>query len=134
MRVHPYVVVDGRLHRNERFMEPSIPDTREEAVAAYRAWTESLNRRATLQEHLLRVRDDVESEVEERTQEISGAHERLRDFASALSHDLREPIRMVSKFRALLEERDGDRLSEDGREFLAFARNGAQRLGRMTAS
>ncbi|MDQ2048919.1 PAS domain S-box protein [Natronolimnohabitans sp. A-GB9] len=56
---------------------------------------------------------------------------RLEQFAYAASHDLQEPLRMVSSYLRLIEDRYGDALDEDGREFLAFAVNGADRMREM---
>ncbi|OVE84169.1 PAS domain-containing sensor histidine kinase [Natronolimnobius baerhuensis] len=56
---------------------------------------------------------------------------RLEQFAYAASHDLQEPLRMVSSYLQLLEQRNADALDEDGMEFLSFARDGADRMRNM---
>ncbi|ELY62278.1 PAS domain S-box protein [Natronolimnohabitans innermongolicus] len=56
---------------------------------------------------------------------------RLEQFAYAASHDLQEPLRMVSSYLQLIERRYGDALDDDGREFLAFAVEGAERMRAM---
>ncbi|RKD95675.1 sensor histidine kinase [Halopiger aswanensis] len=63
--------------------------------------------------------------------ELEASNERLEQFASAVSHDLQEPLRMVTSYLELLEGRYGDELDEDGREFLDYAVNGADRMGEM---
>jgi len=73
----------------------------------------------------------VESQVAERTQELAALNVELRQFAYAASHDMREPLRMISAYLALLERRLGDGLNQDCREFLNFAKDGAQRLDTM---
>ena len=55
----------------------------------------------------------------------------LKQFAYAASHDMREPLRMISSYLGLLDRRYGGLLDADGHEFLAFAKDGAQRLDRM---
>ena len=47
------------------------------------------------------------------------------------SHDLREPLRMISSFLQLLERRYKDRLDDDANEFIGFAVDGAKRLDYM---
>jgi len=55
----------------------------------------------------------------------------LSQFAYAVSHDLREPLRMVSGFLGLIEHRMADTTDPDLGEFLGFAIDGAKRLDRM---
>ncbi|MHC3438410.1 PAS domain S-box protein [Natrialbaceae archaeon A-gly3] len=56
---------------------------------------------------------------------------RLEQFAYAASHDLQEPLRMISSYLRLLERRYEDILDEDGEEFLAYAVDGAERMSEM---
>ena len=62
---------------------------------------------------------------------LKKANEDLAQFAYVASHDLREPLRMVSSYITLLERRYGQFLDEEGHEFISFARDGAQRMDRM---
>jgi PAS domain S-box-containing protein len=55
----------------------------------------------------------------------------LRDFTAAVSHDLQEPLRLVTSYLGLLERRLGDRLGDDEREFIGFAVDGAARMRSM---
>ena len=71
------------------------------------------------------------TEHKEREQALEESNERLEHFAYATSHDLQEPLRMVSTYLQLIEERYRDTLDEDGREFIDFAVNGADRMREM---
>ncbi|MBB4268042.1 PAS domain-containing protein [Roseospira visakhapatnamensis] len=55
----------------------------------------------------------------------------LSQFAYAVSHDLREPLRMVSGFLGLIEHRMGPAVDSELAEFLGFAIDGARRMDRM---
>ncbi|WP_306057450.1 PAS domain S-box protein [Natronococcus wangiae] len=63
--------------------------------------------------------------------QLEESNERLEQFAYAASHDLREPLRMVSSYLQLIENRYADELDEEGREFLEFAVDGADRMNAM---
>ncbi|MGK2924444.1 MAG: sensor histidine kinase [Lysobacterales bacterium] len=56
------------------------------------------------------------------------SNEDLQMFAHIVSHDLQEPLRMVSSFMALLERRYAADLESDAREFIQFAVEGVQRM------
>ncbi|MBI4970088.1 MAG: PAS domain S-box protein [Rhodospirillales bacterium] len=75
---------------------------------------------------LATVRDITERKALE--DELRRSNADLEQFAYVASHDLREPLRTVASFVTLLERKYGDRLDSDGREFIAFARDGAQRM------
>lgn len=52
----------------------------------------------------------------------------LERFAYIASHDLQEPLRMVSAFLGLIEDRYSEVLDEKGREWINFAVDGASRM------
>ncbi|RDI70829.1 PAS domain S-box protein [Halopelagius longus] len=71
------------------------------------------------------------TERKEYQRRLEESNERLEQFAYAASHDLQEPLRMVSSYLSLIERRYGDQLDEDGEEFLEFAVDGADRMREM---
>ncbi len=78
---------------------------------------------------MLVIQDVTErAEYQRRLEE---SNERLEQFAYAASHDLQEPLRMISSYLRLLEDRYGDDLDSDGREFIDYAVDGAERLSEM---
>lgn len=60
--------------------------------------------------------------------ELEAELERTRGFAAVAAHDLQEPLRMVTSYLKLLERREGSLLSDDGREYLHYAVDGATRM------
>ncbi len=73
----------------------------------------------------------LEEKVEKRTLELTRSNSELEHFAYVASHDLREPLRMITSFLQLLEKRYKDQLDQDANEFIEFAVDGAKRLDNM---
>ncbi|MDG5817496.1 PAS domain S-box protein [Natronococcus sp. A-GB7] len=76
-------------------------------------------------------RKRLEDELKERKRQLEESNERLEQFAYAASHDLQEPLRMVTSYLGLIENRYGDEFDADGEEFLAYAVDGAERMREM---
>ncbi|MUV89840.1 PAS domain-containing protein [Halapricum sp. CBA1109] len=64
-------------------------------------------------------------------QRLEQSNENLQQFAYVASHDLQEPLRMVSSYVDLLESEYGDELDEEAEEYMHYAVDGAQRMKAM---
>lgn len=66
--------------------------------------------------------------------ELKRSNADLEQFAYAVSHDMRQPLRMVSSYLQLIEKALQNQLNDDTRQFLHYATDGARRMdGMITA-
>jgi PAS domain S-box-containing protein len=80
---------------------------------------------------LRQLNDDLEAQVAARTRELESANRDLEAFTYSVSHDLRAPVRHIAGFARVVQEEDGDRLSEEGRAALERIVAAGSRLGRL---
>jgi light-regulated signal transduction histidine kinase (bacteriophytochrome) len=70
----------------------------------------------------------LNNQLEARAKELVASNQELEQFAYVASHDLQEPLRMVSNFLTQIEKKYNDILDEKGKTYIHFAVDGAKRM------
>lgn len=85
------------------------------------------------------IRDITENKLREQAsadlmRQLQHSNAELEQFAYVASHDLRQPLRMVSSYVKLLERRLHTDLDDETRQYMGFISDGATRMDQMLMS
>ena len=69
-----------------------------------------------------------EEKLKKINKELALSNSELEQFAFVASHDLQEPLRMITSFLAQLEKKYKDLLDDKGKRYIYFASDGAKRM------
>ncbi|MBA3697486.1 MAG: PAS domain S-box protein [Planctomycetes bacterium] len=102
------------------------PDERPSFTVAFRDTTEAVRQAERLER--------VSAERKEAIETLTTENANLQQFASVASHDMQEPLRMVTSYLTMLRSRYSGNLDVKASEYIEIAIDGAQRMGRLIRS
>ncbi len=76
-------------------------------------------------------RKNAEKELYKINEKLKRSNAELEQFAYVASHDLKEPLRMITTFLELLEKKYKDQLDSDANTYIKYAVDGSKHLNAM---
>jgi PAS domain S-box-containing protein len=123
---------DGKTEVILRRLSPVLRDGEVRFVVGYGTdITRIKEAEALIQDHNKLLQAEVAArtqELDEAIEELQRSNAELESYASAASHDLQEPIRVIRQFLDLLERTQKQQLNATGLECIALAREGTERM------
>ncbi len=107
---------DGRIINIEYSVKTILTDGKMQNVSIIRDITEQKKIFWAMQENARKLKD---------------SNKELEQFAYVASHDLREPLRTITSYVQMLENRYKDKLDAEANEFIRFAVDGAKRMDQL---
>lgn len=98
-------------------------NTNIELVGIFGIFTD-ITYRIQAQNTLVELNDNLQKSLKE----LKAVNEELEQFAFVASHDLQEPLRMVTSFLNMLSKKYNEQLDEKGQKYIYFATEGADRM------
>jgi light-regulated signal transduction histidine kinase (bacteriophytochrome)/HAMP domain-containing protein len=89
------------------------------------------NEQRQAREELLNFNQTLEERVRTRTAELQRRNAELDEFTYVVSHDLKEPLRGIAGFNALLLEDFGDQLDDEGKRYIGIINDSTVRMKRL---
>ncbi|NEQ48619.1 MAG: GHKL domain-containing protein [Leptolyngbya sp. SIO3F4] len=132
----PYtVIITARLHTSDRIedfltllIERAEKEISERSVDAHTTELIEVNER--LRAKVLEQKQ-TEQELANQAQALARSNESLEEFAYIVSHDLQEPLRAMTAFSQLLEQRYGAQLETAAKRYLTHIVDGGTRMQAM---
>ncbi len=74
---------------------------------------------------------DLNNRLKQRADELAASNVELERFAYIASHDMQEPLRMITSFLQLFKKKYEDQIDETAEQYIHFAVDGAERMKKL---
>lgn len=100
------------------------PERKPDGGVMWYGYMQDISSLKKTEETLRELNEDLRKQAEE----LAASNQELERFAYVASHDLQEPLRMVSSFLQLLEKKYNRQLDAQAQHYIHFAVDGAERM------
>ncbi len=95
------------------------------------AFFREINDRKKAQFEILKLNQDLEQKVINRTEKLETANKELEAFSYSVSHDLRAPLRAINGFAKMLEENYSATFDNEAKRLFNRIKENAKKMGRL---
>lgn len=126
--------VEAALHEREHYMEKLVKERTRQLEIKNEENNKLLESIKNRNEELEKIVEKRTKNLQESNDELMRSNEDLEQFAYIASHDLQEPLRIISNFVGLLGRKYKDQLDERAFEYIHFAEDAAKRMSKLIKS